>query len=143
MDANEIITSITERVRDTANVRAVFGEPVETAGGVIVIPVAAVKIAGGGGGGTGRRREGEAEAPTGNDRGLGLGLRVTAMPLGYIEVKEGNARFVHIADMTKVAVAGMLTVSLVLLTTTRLMRLMVWKKRQNQKRWRKQRGRWH
>lgn len=46
MDANEIIAAITERVKDTANVQVVFGETVETAAGVSIIPVASVKVSG-------------------------------------------------------------------------------------------------
>jgi uncharacterized spore protein YtfJ len=132
MDANEIITSITERVKDAANVRVVFGEPVETTSGVTIIPVASVKVAGGGGGGTGRgrRRESEETAATGNEGGMGLGLKVMATPLGYIEVKDGTARFVHIADMTKIAVGGMLLTGLLLLAATRCMRFKAWKQRQ-------------
>jgi uncharacterized spore protein YtfJ len=121
MDAYEIVTAITERVKDTANVSVVFGDMIETAAGVSIIPVASVKISGGGGGhGRGRKRPEETEAQTEN--GMGLGVMVTAQPLGYIEVKNDTARFVPTPDITKIAVAGFLLTGLVLMTLNRLMR---------------------
>lgn len=119
MTPEEIISTITDRVKDTANVRVVFGDPVES-GGVTVIPVASVKIAGGGGGGRGKSNilpvEGE-EAPEG---GVGLGLQITAKPLGYIEVKEGSARLIPIVDVTKVAIGSMIAGTLALMTVAKL-----------------------
>lgn len=130
MDANEIVAAITERVKDAANVSVVFGDIMETTGGVSVIPVASVKVSGGGGGGTGpgKRRGGVDETTAESQSGLGLGLSVTAKPLGYIEVKGDNARFVPIADVTKIAVGGLLATSLFLVTVNRLMRFKAWKK---------------
>jgi uncharacterized spore protein YtfJ len=134
MDANEIVTAITERVRDAANVNVVFGDPVETAGGVTIIPVASIKVSGGG---TGRsRRSGEGgEAAAGTDRGMGLGgmglgVKVMAKPLGYIEIKGDNARFVPIPDVTRIAVGGMFVTGLTLLTANRFLRFKKWSRRQ-------------
>lgn len=121
MSPEELINTITERVKDTANVKVVFGDPVETAG-VTVIPVAMVKVAGGGGGGKGRGAsalpiEGE-EMPEG---GMGLGMQITAKPLGYIEVVNGTAKLVPIVDVTKIAVASMITGAVALMTIGRVM----------------------
>jgi uncharacterized spore protein YtfJ len=132
MDANQIVETIAERVKDAATIDVVFGDPVEAGDGLTIIPVASVKVAGGGGGGSGagkRTPEGEEGQRTGNDRGMGLGVKVSATPLGYIEVKEGNARFVQITDTTKVALAGMMVFGVLLLTFNRMMRFRSWKMR--------------
>lgn len=129
MEANDIVAAITERVRDTANVNVVFGETVETASGISIIPVASVKVSGGGGGSRGhsRRRLEDAEAEIGN--GMGLGLMVAAQPLGYIEIKDDGARFVPTPDVTKIAVVGLMASSLLLVTVNRVMRFRAWQKR--------------
>jgi uncharacterized spore protein YtfJ len=127
MDTNEIISSITDKVKDTANVNVVFGDPIETPGGVTIIPVASVKLGGGGGGGRNRRGGDDENQPSGN--GVGLGVSVTARPLGYIEVKEGEARFVKVVDTTKIAASAMVTAPLLLLMAMRLMRFRNWKRR--------------
>jgi uncharacterized spore protein YtfJ len=132
MDTSEVITAVTDRVRESANVKAVFGEPVDLAGGITIIPVAAVRVAGGGGGGGSKADASDGEngdeGKSGKGNGLGLGIRVTTVPLGYIEAKEGNAKFVSITDATKIAVSGLLTTSILLLSLNRVMRLMAWKK---------------
>ena len=128
METNEIISSITDKVKDTANVNVVFGDPIET-GGVTIIPVASVRVAGGGGGGRGtqgRRGENEEAAPSG--RGMGIGVRVMATPLGYIEVKDGEARFVQVVDATRIAVSAMLAGSFILIAANRMMRFRAWKR---------------
>ncbi|HTH72534.1 MAG TPA: spore germination protein GerW family protein [Candidatus Pristimantibacillus sp.] len=118
MSPEEIISTITDRVKDTANVKVVFGEPV-TAAGVTIIPVATVKVAGGGGGGKGRGKL-PAENAEALETGMGLGLQVSAKPLGYIEVKDGAARLVPIVDVTKVAVVGLVAAGLTLITFGKL-----------------------
>ena len=118
MSPEEIISTITDRVKDTANVKVVFGEPV-TAAGVTIIPVATVKVAGGGGGGKGRGKL-PAENAEALETGMGLGLQVSAKPLGYIEVKNGAARLVPIVDVTKVAVVGLVAAGLTLITFGKL-----------------------
>ena len=116
MTPDEIINTVSERVKDTANVKVVFGEPVESAG-VTVIPVATVKVAGGGGGGRGKGVilpvEGEEAA---QESGMGMGLQITARPLGYIEIKEGSARLMPIPDVTKIAIGGMIAGTFALMT---------------------------
>lgn len=120
MTPEEIISMITDRVKDTANVRVVFGDPVET-GGVTIIPVATVKVAGGGGGGKGRAvsvpLEGE-EAQT--EGGVGMGLQINTRPLGYIQMSDGAARWVPIVDVNRVAIVSMITGGLVAMTLAKL-----------------------
>ena len=73
---------LTATLRSRAAVSAVYGEPVEAAG-VTVIPVAVVRFVFGGGMGRG---EDAAE-------GGGGGAIASAVPAGYIEIKEGSATF--------------------------------------------------
>lgn len=120
MTPEEIIKTISERVKDTANVKVVFGEPVVSAG-VTIIPVAAVKVAGGGGGSKGRSPSLPIEGTEQSDGGLGLGLQISAKPIGYIEVKDGKARLIPIADVTKIAVVGMITGTLALMVAGKLL----------------------
>jgi hypothetical protein len=66
-------------------VSAVFGEPIER-DGVTVIPVARVSLGFGVGAGTRQR-----ESQIGDGGGGGGGA--AAVPLGYIEIKDGTAQF--------------------------------------------------
>ncbi len=119
MSPEEIINQITERVKETANVDVVFGAAV-VSGGVTVIPVASVKVAGGGGGGRGRDVS-PVEGEDVSESGMGVGLHVTARPLGYIEIKDGSARLVPIPDVTKIAIGGMIAGTLALMTVAKLL----------------------
>lgn len=117
MTAEEIMSAITDQVKDTANVRVIFGNPV-TADGVTVIPVGAVKIAGGGGGShAGAAPQGEGEAA---ESGMGLGVKVITRPLGYIEVSNGSAKLIPIIDVTRIVLASLVATGLALLTFGKL-----------------------
>ena len=110
MDTQQVIDMVTQRVKETANVGTVFGEPVE-AGGATLIPVACIKVYGGGGGGSGRTKGGGEGQQ--KDKGMGLGLHVMATPVGYIEVLDGEARMVDIVDKNQLAFGGLLAGGLV------------------------------
>jgi uncharacterized spore protein YtfJ len=86
IDEGDFVERLARRVGRGAHASAVFGEPVERAG-VTVIPVA--RAVWGFGGGTG----GE-----GANQGSGGGGGALVSPIGFIEVREGNARFVRIRD---------------------------------------------
>lgn len=124
MNVTDIINSVTERAKETANVRVVFGDPIET-DMLTIIPVACVKISGGGGGGNRRGKDSaqqdEVEAVTDSDKGMGLGLQVVTMPIGYIEVRDGQAQFVDIVDKNKLAFGGLVVGGLLLLTAAKLL----------------------
>lgn len=123
MNVTEIINSVTERAKETANVRVVFGDPIET-DGLTIIPVACVKISGGGGGGNRNAsdsQQDELQTVTDSDRGMGLGLQVVATPIGYIEVRDGQAQFTDIVDKNKLAFGGLIVGGLLLLTAAKLL----------------------
>lgn len=113
MKVNELIQQITEQVHKNANVRVVFGDPIDK-GEITIIPVAKVIVRGGGGGGKGpqgpnkepQTQDSPEENKTG--QGMGLGLEINTTPLGYVHIKNGEARFKEITDTTKIATNGMI-----------------------------------
>ncbi|MCC6381178.1 MAG: hypothetical protein IT304_01660 [Dehalococcoidia bacterium] len=88
------VERLLERVGAGASARAVFGEPVER-DGVTIIPAARVAWGAGGGGGAGTTSKGE-KSDVGEGGGGGGG--VNARPFGYIEIRDGQARFVQFRD---------------------------------------------
>lgn len=89
---NSIIGGLASRIGIYASASAVYGEPVDN-DGVTVIPVARVRWGFGGGGGADQDEDG------GNsDFGGGGGGGVTAHPVGFIEVRDGEAEFRPIKD---------------------------------------------
>ncbi len=113
MKVNELIQQITEQVHKNANVRVVFGDLIDK-GEITIIPVAKVIVRGGGGGGKGPQNQ--SPEPQTEDKpqenktghGMGLGLEISTTPLGYIHIKNGEARFKEITDTTKIATNGMI-----------------------------------
>ena len=100
------VERIAERVGASANVRAVFGEPIER-DGITVIPVARVRWGFGGGAGRGPIAVGPgtdtkgAATAGGVDQGLsgmgtGGGGGATADPVGYLEIGPDGVSFIPI-----------------------------------------------
>lgn len=111
MEIKKVIQEFKEQIEKTANVKSLFGEPTEV-GELTIIPVASVDMKGGGSGGIGtagkpKNEQAEAEveekeeAPAPEGKGGGMGLNVKASPVGYIEIKDDNSRFVEIVDKSK------------------------------------------
>lgn len=90
--AQEILQSMTERFAATANVKQVFGEPVQAQGRTIV-PVARVWYHVGAGWGGRKSESGDA-----GQGGGGGGGAVFAAPAGVLEVTDEGARFVRFVD---------------------------------------------
>src|SRR5262249_44404202 len=88
--AAEVLERLAEKLGSKASGWAGVGEPVARAG-ITIIPVARVGF--GFGAGAGRARK-EAEAAQGGGGGGGA----SAAPVGYIEIKDGNAVFKPIRD---------------------------------------------
>jgi uncharacterized spore protein YtfJ len=89
-----MVERLAERFGGAANASAVFGQPIEK-DGLTIIPVARVRWGVGAGGGAGVTSK-----HGGNDvgEGGGGGGGVAATPLGYIEMRDGTARFVRFRD---------------------------------------------
>jgi len=105
--AQDILSVLGERLGGNANVRNVFGEPVNAEGRTI-IPVA--RIACGMGAGAGGM---EKAAESGSDRsGGGGGGGMVAMPVGVVEISAAGTRFIGLRDTKRIAfaaVSGVLT----------------------------------
>ncbi|NHN61232.1 MULTISPECIES: GerW family sporulation protein [Halorussus] len=104
------IESIVERLQRSANVRSVFGDPIER-GEKTVVPVARVAFGFGGGYGSGgesddgsnRRGAGgdastASENPTAEPRGAGGGGGAAAAPVGALEITDDGTRFVRFGE---------------------------------------------
>ena len=98
MSSLAILQSLKESIL-TANVKAVYGEPI-AAQGKTIIPVAKLIYGYGGGAGTGGVGESKARGEGG---GGGGGAR--AVPVGVVEVSEQQTRFIPITDRKKLASA--------------------------------------
>ncbi len=98
MSSVAILQSLKESIV-TANVKAVYGEPI-SAQGKTIIPVAKIMYGYGGGSGTGGAGNTMARGEGG---GGGGGAR--AIPVGVVEVSNQSPRFVPISDRRKLAEA--------------------------------------
>ncbi|HEV8545363.1 MAG TPA: spore germination protein GerW family protein [Candidatus Limnocylindrales bacterium] len=85
--ANRFVERLADRIGARADVKAVFGEPIER-DGLTVVPVARVRWGFGGGDGSGEDAEGRT---IGSGSGGGGGL--AAEPIGYIEIGPDGAAF--------------------------------------------------
>ena len=101
MEVKEMMREVADRIEQTANVRAVFGEPFGE-GADKVIPVARVSVRGGGGGGGGGMPEGSRK---GKGSGMGVGMNVATAPVGFIKSSDRGTEFVPIVDRNRAILA--------------------------------------
>ncbi len=109
--AQEILQSKAERFAATANVKQIFGEPIERSGKTIV-PVAQVQYRLGGGYGGGEQEQDTRERPLAAGGGGGGGI-VKAKPAGALEITDAGTRFIRFIDpmdMVKACVGGLIAV---------------------------------
>ena len=90
---DDFVATLAEKLGASAKASVVFADPVEREG-VTVIPVA--KARWGFGGGSGRRKEQDGA-------GGGGGAQVT--PVGFIEIRNGEARFQRIINISTPLIA--------------------------------------
>lgn len=124
-----MIKDLRENIEKTANVKAVFGDE-KKLNGISIIPIASIRMKGGGCGGTGTtgnseekssstsesdEEKNDSKIPSTKGKGGGGGLDVEANPVGYIEVKEGNTRFVEILDKSKMILKGIKILGVVII----------------------------
>jgi uncharacterized spore protein YtfJ len=86
--ADRFMETMAEKLGVVARASTVFSEPVEREG-ITVIPVA--KVRWGFGGGVGHRKD---------EDGAGGGGGVQVTPVGFIEIKDGQAEFRHIRSLS-------------------------------------------
>jgi uncharacterized spore protein YtfJ len=118
--AARLLGRLAERLGAHASVGTVFGRPV-TNGGITVIPVARVAFGLGGGSGWDR-----GSARTGE--GLGGGGGSMARPAGFIEIREGEARYVPIRLQRAEMLYGLAAV-IAALSAPRIIRALVRRRR--------------
>ncbi|HVM91176.1 MAG TPA: spore germination protein GerW family protein [Terriglobales bacterium] len=105
MSSVEILESLKQSIL-TANVKAVYGEPI-SAQGKTIIPVAKVVYGYGGGAGTGGVGDSKARGEGG---GGGGGART--VPLGVMEVSDRQTRYIPITDRRKLSAAVLIGIGL-------------------------------
>jgi uncharacterized spore protein YtfJ len=106
MGSLALMQSLKESVLTQANVKTIYGEPIQ-AQGKTIIPVAKITYGFGAGAGTG----GVGDTSAKGEGGAGGG-GVRAVPVGVIEVSEQPTRFVPITDRKKLSAAVLVGVAL-------------------------------
>jgi uncharacterized spore protein YtfJ len=106
MGSLALLQSLKESVLSQANVKTIYGEPIE-AQGKTIIPVAKIVYGYGAGAGTGGVGDTSAKG-----EGGGGGGGVRAVPVGVIEVSDQPTRFVPISDRKKLGGAVLLGLAL-------------------------------
>ena len=105
MSAQEIISTIAEKLSVVTKVNAVFGEP-QVIGSKTIIPIAATGIGFGAGGGKCKpEKEDQCEGEGGGGGGGGR-----TRPLAVLEVTEEETRVIPIIDVTRVILASICVV---------------------------------
>ncbi len=101
-----IVNELVERIRGSAKVEVVFGEPREI-GEKTIVPVAAVAygFGAGAGAGTGGRPGDDGASGSGSGSGGGGGVRV--QPIGVLEVTADETRLVPVLDWTRIITTGL------------------------------------
>lgn len=105
---------VLERLEDRFGlvIDRVVGEPVER-DGATVIPVVAVRAAGGGGSG---------RDPASSGEGVGGGWAAVARPVGAYVVRGGTVSYEPAVDVTRIVVGGQLLAALALLVARRILK---------------------
>jgi uncharacterized spore protein YtfJ len=106
----ELLATISERLKAAADVKVVYGEP-QVIEGKTIIPVAVASFGfGAGAGGRGRWRHDE----EGEGTGAGGGGGVSVKPIGCIEITAERTRFIPIIDVNRLATLGVVALALLL-----------------------------
>jgi uncharacterized spore protein YtfJ len=98
----ELVATISERLKASADVKVVYGEP-QVIEGKTIIPVAVASYGFGAGSGGG---------PQGQGGGGGGGMRVK--PVGVVEITAERTRFIPIVDVNRLATLGLIALALLL-----------------------------
>jgi uncharacterized spore protein YtfJ len=103
MEVKDLLREVAEKIERTANVKAVFGDPIGE-GNEMIVPVARVGVRAGGGGGSGDTAGGP--GPRGRGNGIGLGMKIDAAPVGYIKRTQDGAVFISTIDRNRAIALG-------------------------------------
>ena len=94
----ELVATISERLKASADVKVVYGEP-QVIEGRTIIPVAVASYGFGAGVG---------------EQGSGGGGGVRVKPIGCIEITAERTRFIPVIDVNRLATLGLIALALVL-----------------------------
>ena len=108
----ELLATISERLKATADVKVVYGEP-QVIEGRTIIPVAVAAYGFGAGSGTG---------PQGEGGGGGGGGGVAVRPIGCIEITAERTRFIPVVDVNRLATLGLIALIVILFWIRRTFR---------------------
>jgi uncharacterized spore protein YtfJ len=108
----ELVANISERLKASADVKVVYGEP-QVIEGKTIIPVAVASYGFGAGSGTGPQGEG-------GGAGGGGGMRIK--PVGVVEITAERTRFIPIVDVNRLATLGLIALVVVLFWARRTFR---------------------
>ena len=106
----ELVATISERLKASADVKVVYGEP-QVIEGKTIIPVAVASYGFGAGSGGG---------PQGQGGGGGGGMRVK--PVGVVEITAERTRFIPIVDVNRLATLGLIALVVILFWARRTFR---------------------
>ena len=106
----ELVATISERLKASADVKVVYGEP-QVIEGKTIIPVAVASYGFGAGSGGG---------PQGQGGGGGGGMRVK--PVGVVEITAERTRFIPIVDVNRLATLGLIALVVILFWVRRTFR---------------------
>ncbi len=101
-----IVNELVERIRGSAKVEVVFGEPREI-GEKTIVPVAAVAYGFGAGAGAGTGGRPGDDGATGSGSGSGGGGGVRVQPICVLEVSADETRLVPVLDWTRIITTGL------------------------------------
>ncbi len=110
----ELLASISDKLKVSADVKVVYGEP-QVIEGKTIIPVAVASYGFGAGAGGGTGPQGE-----GSGAGGGGGMRVK--PVGVVEITAERTRFIPIFDVNRLATLGLIALVVVLFWFRRTLR---------------------
>ncbi|HET7248270.1 MAG TPA: spore germination protein GerW family protein [Gemmatimonadales bacterium] len=107
MSAKELIEGAVDRLRASASVKSVYGDPI-TVDGKTVIPVAKVAYGFGAGHGSGTHQKKTANGKTPVEgEGEGAGGGVAARPVGVVEITGQETKFVQFGAPKKLAITAL------------------------------------
>lgn len=101
---NDLNKTALDSIRSMLDVNTVIGDPIETAGGITIIPVSKVSVAYASGGVDYHKKDAPAEGKANTNFGGGGGTGITMSPVGFLVIgKDGNVNMLNVNNPTSVA----------------------------------------
>lgn len=101
---NDLNKTSLDSIRSMLDVNTVIGDPIETAGGITIIPVSKVSVAYASGGVDYHKKDAPAEGKANTNFGGGGGTGITMSPVGFLVIgKDGNVNMLNVNNPTSIA----------------------------------------